>query len=38
MPRVIVLLDLVVILVVLFFGIHMCLWGYREYKKSNKSK
>ena len=36
MPRVIVLADFVIVLVVLFLGFHLCLWAYSQYKKEIK--
>ena len=36
MPRLIPLVDLVIVLVVMFLGFHLCLWAYKQYKKEEK--
>lgn len=36
MERLIPIVDLVIILTVLWFAVHLCLWGYQQYKKEVK--
>ncbi len=36
MPRVIVLADLVIVLVIAFLGVSLCLWVYQQVKKGAK--
>ena len=36
MPRIIVLVDVVVILVVLWFGIILCLSAWKQFKQGDK--
>lgn len=36
MTRLVVIADAIVLLVVLFLGVHVCLWGYAQYKKGEK--
>lgn len=38
MPRVIGLIDLVIVIVAMWIGFHLCLWVYRQYKKEEKKK
>lgn len=38
MPRIIGLVDLMVVLLALFIALHMCLWAWKEYKKGTKEK
>jgi len=36
MTRVIGLVDLIIVLVVLWLGVHLCLWAHKEYKRGIK--
>lgn len=36
MARLIPIVDLIVILVILWLGVHVCLWGYKQFKKEEK--